>query len=151
MSMDKKQEREKKFEEMLKNDKTEKLEYLLSSFKPHSYIQINKEKEQIIFNILLNLSSEDQVKSFSKSIEIKDDYYLCIIKGEKPNYIKNLKEKNNNFKILESTIEFGKFKIEVEIPKNVFINKLENFEIISEIIPKTGIIQVIFQKFIEPM
>ena len=52
---------------------------------------------------------------------------------------------------MESTIEFGKFKIEVEIPKNVFINKLENFEIISEIIPKTGIIQVIFQKFIEPM
>ena len=63
MSMDKKQEREKKFEEMLKNDKTEKLEYLLSSFKPHYYIQINKEKEQIIFNILLNLSSEDEVKS----------------------------------------------------------------------------------------
>lgn len=149
MNMDK-QEREKKYEEMLKNDKTEKLEYLLSSFKPQYYIQINKKKEQIIFNILLNPSAEDQVKSFIKSIEIKDDYYLCIIEGEKPNYIKNLGKNKDNFQILESTIEFGKFKIEVEIPMNAFKNKIENFEIKSELIPKTGIVQVVFQKYSPP-
>lgn len=106
---------------------------IFNFFKPYYTINTLYEKNTLVFNIFLF-----QNVKVDHSIEVKQDYYKCTIKGVKEN------PTSNDENIEYSTIQSGNFKLEVEIPKNKIKNNISEFDITDTFITKKGIVQVTF-------
>lgn len=106
---------------------------IFNFFKPYYTINTLYDKNTIIFNIFLF-----QEVKVEHTIENKGNYYQCIIKGIKEN------KNENDINIEYSSVQYGTFKLEVEIPKHKLKNDISDFNITDTFIVKKGIVQVTY-------